>query len=57
VIEGDPLRDISNIRRVAHVIKNGVVIDSAELRIEAPAPPAAQDDGVALSTHPTLRAW
>jgi imidazolonepropionase-like amidohydrolase len=33
VIDGDPLRDISNVRKVALVIKDGAVFDPAEISV------------------------
>jgi imidazolonepropionase-like amidohydrolase len=36
VIDGDPLRDISDIRKVALVIKDGRILDSAVLNLPNP---------------------
>jgi imidazolonepropionase-like amidohydrolase len=33
VIDGDPLRDISNVRKLALVMKDGVVFDPAEMTV------------------------
>lgn len=51
IVQADPLRDISNTRRIAHVVKDGVLVDRSSHIYENPIPrPVTEEVPPALHT-------